>query len=265
MRGYGVPHAAVIHRGICSVTLRAQPAPRVVDVAITAGLSCVEWGADGHVPPGDLHAARHLRDAGAGAGLRVASYGSYHRPGADPRSAFVPVLDTAVALGAPRIRVWAGVQGSADATPADRRLVVADTRAAADRAADAGVRLAFEYHPGTLTDSARSTLDLLADVDRPNVLTYWQPPPGMPDGAAVDDLRRVLEWVTAVHVFSWWPGHERHPLARRGGLWRAVFTALRRCGRDVDALLEFVVDDDVSAVPAEARSLAALVEGRSDD
>jgi hypothetical protein len=107
-------------------------------------------------------------------------------------------------------------------------------------------------------------LDLLSDVDRPDVRTYWQPPPGMPDEAAVDDLRAVLAWVTAVHVFSWWPRHERHPLTRRGDLWRAVFAALRHRGGDVDALLEFVVDDDVAAVPAEARALAALAEGRDD-
>src|SRR3954447_6657285 len=63
--------------GVCSVTLRACSIDEVVEVAAGAGLECIEWGADVHVPPGDLDAARRAREATLAAGLRVASYGSY--------------------------------------------------------------------------------------------------------------------------------------------------------------------------------------------
>ncbi|ROO59182.1 hydroxypyruvate isomerase [Micromonospora sp. Llam0] len=247
-----------IHSGMCSVTLRQESALAVLDVAARAGLRRIEWGADVHVPPGEVRVAADVRDAGRDRGVTVASYGSYHRAGADPADDFPAVLASAVALGAPRVRIWAGDLGSAQASADQRRAVVTATRAAAEQAADVGVELAFEYHSGTLTDTAASTLRLLAEVDHPAVRTYWQPPLDLPDAAALDDLRQVLPWISAVHVFSWWPGYQRLPLTARDRLWRDVFGLLRGTGRDFDALLEFVVDDDPARVATEAAALTHL-------
>ncbi|MFY1649400.1 sugar phosphate isomerase/epimerase family protein [Solwaraspora sp. WMMB762] len=253
----------VLHSGMCSVTLRREPALTVLDVAARAGLRRVEWGGDVHVPPGDTRAAALVRAASRDRGVEVASYGSYYRAGSDPADDFPAVLASAVALGAPRIRIWAGTLGSAQASADQRRAVVRATRAAAKRAADAGVTLAFEYHSDTLTDTADSALRLLADVDHPAVRTYWQPPLDLPDAAAVDDLRQMLPWADAVHVFSWWPRYERLPLTARDRLWRDVFAELRGTGRDFDALLEFVIDDDPARVATEAASLAQLITAGS--
>jgi hypothetical protein len=57
-----------------------------------------------------------------------------------------------------------------------------------------------------------------------------------------------------VHVFSWWPRAERHPLAARSALWRE---ALALAG-DVDALLEFVPGDDPAVLAREAATLREL-------
>ena len=42
------------------------------------------------------------------AGLAIAAYGSYYRVEHDDPAPFEPVLATAVELGAPTVRVWAG-------------------------------------------------------------------------------------------------------------------------------------------------------------
>ena len=68
-------------------------------------------------------------------------------------------------LGAPRIRIWAGDTGSAEAAGEHWDAVVEDTQRIAGLAA-AGAPLAFEYHGGTLTDSPDPTLELLRRVDR---------------------------------------------------------------------------------------------------
>jgi sugar phosphate isomerase/epimerase len=248
--------------GLCSVTLRAHSVPEVAAVAAAAGLSCVEWGADVHVPPGDLAAARLARETGVSLGLRAASYGSYFRAGPHGSAEFAPVLASAVALGVPRIRVWAGVTGSAEASPDEIRATASATRAAAERAADAGIGLAFEYHGNTLTDTAESALRLLAEVDHPGVRTYWQPRVGMPDQDAVRDLERVLSWVDTVHAFSWWPGEQRLPLAARDGLWRGVLSVLHASGRPHDVLLEFVPGDDPGQVREDAAALLRLAGDR---
>ena len=256
----------MIRTGLCSVTLRALAADEVIRIAAAAGLEGIEWGADVHVPPGDLAIAESVRAATTAAGLRVASYGSYYRAGDDDEADFGAVLASARALGAPRIRIWAGATASADATPAARAAVAAGAGDAVERAAAAGVQVAFEFHRGTLTDGVDSALALLEAVDpaaaspQPLTATYWQPPEGMPDDQALAGLRRLLGRVAAVHVFSWWPRNERRRLAERAGLWRAAFELLAREAAPVDALLEFVPDDDPELVAAEARKLSEILE-----
>jgi hypothetical protein len=250
-----LPHE--ISSGLCSVTLRQLPTDGVLDAASRAGLDCIEWGGDIHVPPGDPATAARVTAQSRARGVRIASYGSYYlRAGAQQ---FGSILAAAVALGAPRIRIWAGDTGSAQATRDERRAVVTASRAAAAQAADAGVRLAFEYHGGTLTDTAESTVRLLEEVDHPAVSTYWQPPVGLDDSAALAGLREVLPWVSAVHVFSWWPMSERLALLERAALWRQVFGLLHGTGRSFDALLEFVPGDSADQLAEDARTLAQLV------
>src|SRR5207247_4263721 len=115
------------------------------------------------------------------------------------------VLESARALGAPRIRIWAGRTGSAEASAEQRAAVAAGVRAVAEAAGE--IEVALEFHGGTLTDepgSARALLEAAGDAK-----TYWQPPQGVPDKATVAGLRQVLPWLAALHVFSWWPRDER--------------------------------------------------------
>jgi len=208
------------------VTLRAREPAQVVATAAAAGLEVIEWGGDVHVPAGDEGRAREVRARTEDAGLGVCSYGSYYgRATASGDNAasrdFAAVLATAIALGAPRIRVWAGQQGSVHSAPSTRAGVVEQLRAAVDQAGSVGVEVATEYHPNTLTDTAASTRTLLDEVG-PGLTTYWQPPVGAPDAESLATLRAVLEHTVTVHVFSWWPVRERLPLDARAALWRQV-------------------------------------------
>jgi 3-dehydroshikimate dehydratase len=251
--------SAALRPGLCSVTLRHLDVAGVVRAAAEAGLEVIEWGGDVHVPPGDADAARQAHQATVHSGLCVASYGSYYLRSGGDLAEWKRIVHTARLLEAPRIRVWAGSQGSAEASEDHRARVVADVRQACDMAAEHDIEVAFEFHGSTLTDDVASTLRLLRAVDRPNIATYWQPPVGMPDEQAIAGLRAVLDHVVTVHVFSWWPHQERLPLMARAQLWRGVFTALAETGRDFDALLEFVPDDDQALLAAEARSLRNLI------
>jgi 3-dehydroshikimate dehydratase len=240
------------------VTYRGLSAGEVVALAAGAGLRAIEWGGDIHAPPGDLGRLRDVREMTAEHGLSVASYGSYFRAGPHGYDEFAPVLAAAVVLGAPRVRIWAGALGSAEADADAVRAVVASTRLVAHLAAGQGVELGFEFHRNTLTDSVASTERLLDAVDAPNVRTYWQPPVGLPEAEAVAGLTTLLDRVCALHVFSWWPGTTRLPLADRTSLWRAVFAVAAGAGRTMDALLEFVPDDAPEVLAGEAGTLREL-------
>lgn len=251
--------AASLHAGLCSVTLRHLDVAGVVRTAADAGLDVIEWGGDVHVPPGDAEAARHAHQVTVHSGLRVGSYGSYYLRHGGDLAEWKEIVRTARLLEAPRIRVWAGSQGSAEASEGHRARVVADVRQACDVAAEHDIEVAFEFHGNTLTDDVESTLRLLREIDRPNIATYWQPPVGMPDQQAIAGLHAVLDHVVTVHVFSWWPQRQRLPLMARAELWREVFTVLKQTGRDVDALLEFVPDNDQAVLAQEARCLRNLI------
>ncbi|MFF2841546.1 sugar phosphate isomerase/epimerase family protein [Paenarthrobacter sp. NPDC057981] len=251
------PSLADLTPGICSVTLRSHGIEDVVRISAEAGLAGIEWGTDVHVS--DIGSAAQAKVATESAGLTVLSLGSYYRCGTF--GDFDRPLDLAAALGAPRIRVWAGGLGSAEASPDAWESVVKDSQRIADLAAGRGIAVAFEYHGNTLTDSPVTTLQLLNRVNHPNVGTYWQPAVGLSDQQALDSLHEVLPHVVGVHCFSWGPAGERFPLRNRAGLWQTVADVLRGNGKDLDIMLEFVQDDLPENVLSDAVFLHALTLG----
>ncbi|MEV6826344.1 TIM barrel protein [Amycolatopsis sp. NPDC051102] len=239
--------------GLCSVTFRSLPAAEVARVAAAAGLRVVEWGADVHAPPHAAETLSEVREQTAAHGLAVCSYGSYWRAGRDATEDFAALAEAAAALGAPRIRVWAGTEDSADASAESRSRVTASLREAVAIAAARGLSVALEFHAGTLADTPAATLRLLDDVGHDALSTYWQPPVGAPAEPALAGLATVLERVSAVHVFSWWPGPARLPLHERERLWRPALELV--ADRPLDVLLEFVPDDDPAVLPRETETL----------
>src|SRR5262245_49197041 len=69
--------AMSIAAGLCSITFRSLSADAVLDVAVRAGVEGIEWGADGHAPPGGGAAVDGLATRCRDAGVDVVSYGSY--------------------------------------------------------------------------------------------------------------------------------------------------------------------------------------------
>ncbi|MDQ0642829.1 sugar phosphate isomerase/epimerase family protein [Microbacterium murale] len=251
-----------IRPGLCSVTFRALAPERIVDLAADAGLAAIEWGGDGHVPPGDLVRAEQMARATADAGLVVASYGSYFRAEADED--LTPILDSAEALGADRVRIWAGRLGSVEATADERASTIARLQSAASEAQRRGIGLALEFHAGTLADSAPATLSVLSEVDSTALSTYWQPTVAASDDIALAEYEAVAMHTSAVHVFSWWPQTQRLRLHERGELWRRIFAAAAaQSAPPRDALLEFVPDDDPALLAAEAATLRGSIRSAS--
>ncbi|MGW2182197.1 sugar phosphate isomerase/epimerase family protein [Streptomyces sp. NPDC001732] len=249
--------------GLCSVTFRGLPAEEVARRAADAGLDVIEWGADVHAPWTEPDTLRAVRDASDRYGLTCCSYGSYYRATPGETDGFPAVARAAALLGAPRIRVWAGGTGSGTATPEERRETTACLREAARIAADHGLELGLEFHSKTLTDTVASTARLLDEVGADNLRTYWQPPLDAPDDEALAGLAELVDRVGAVHVFSWWPGNHRLPLAEREDLWNGVFDLLHRRGKRPQALLEFVPGDDPAVLVREATTLRRVTAHRS--
>ncbi|MBN1579350.1 MAG: sugar phosphate isomerase/epimerase [Anaerolineae bacterium] len=245
----------MIHSGLVSITFRQLSPQEIIDLVTQAGLEGIEWGGDVHAPHGDVARARQVRQWTEDAGLVTPSYGSYYRVNSEDSPPFEAVLDSAVALGAPIVRVWAGKIGSDKADEQFRHAVVDESRRIADLAQQANVIVAYEFHGNTLTDTNESALQLLQEVNHPNVKTYWQPMRAAEEQYRLDGLRAVLPWLTYLHVFSWEQDGSRLPLAAGQRQWQERIEIVQGTGHEHYALIEFVQDNAPEAFLDDAATL----------
>ena len=257
--------------GICSITFRALSIEELVALVAKAGLDAVEWGGDVHVPHGDLDAASRAKRATLDAGLEVSSYGSYYSPlDADGApEAFEPVLESTLALGTDTIRIWAGKHGSESVTVDYRKRLIEQTREVATLAEKQGVKLAFEFHVRTLMDTNESALQLLEDIDHPNVYSYWQPPYWRKDhDYRLQGLEQLGGQCSNLHVFQWdfdgsgeqsWEDSvTRLPLSTGADEWSRYLSAVPN--DDCYALLEFIRNDSTEQFLEDAAELNRWVK-----
>jgi sugar phosphate isomerase/epimerase len=248
----------LLEGGLVSVTFRTLQPDEICRLVRQAGLRGIEWGGDVHAPPGDRPRAGTVRRLTEDAGLQTAAYGSYFRvieaDGTAP--SFAPYLETAVALAAPTIRIWAGTRNPATGDDEYRERLAVRLIEVCDEAAAAGLRVALEFHSGTLTNTVESTLALLDRVSHPSLDTLWQPSVGMSADECEAGLKLCLPRTSNVHVFHWHPGYERHPLATGAEAWRRYLQVLRNAERPRFLLLEFVSRDEPAQFLADARTLS---------
>lgn len=244
--------------GVCSITFREKSVSEVIDLAEQAALDGIEWGSDVHVPVGELSWAAQVGGMTRQAGLAVSSYGSYYRVGSDYPSTFANILQTAVHLGAPSIRVWAGDCGSDEADDAHWRRVITDTIVIADQAAAKGIHVAFEYHGKTLTDSRESAQRLMQTVSHDNVSLYWQPAVGTTMASRLQDIEAVKTWLSHVHVFHWLQTDKR-PLKEGQADWQQYLSHIPVEEGYRYAMLEFVKEDDPEQFLQDADVLHEII------
>lgn len=244
--------------GLVSVTFRSLSPEAIVALAVQARLRSIEWGGDVHVPHGDLRAAAAVRRLCADQGLTISAYGSYFRAGiVEPSNPpFAKVLDTALALGAARIRAWAGNCGSALASADTRRRVADDLRGACAAAAKVAIVIGLEFHDRTLTDTPESAMSLCDQVAADNLRCNWQPRIGPPASVARADIEALRPRLGDVHVFHLGPDRSRLSLAQGADAWRSYLAAISTGDAlQRDASLEFVRNDDPKQLLTDARVL----------
>jgi len=266
----------MIRPGLCSITFHSQPAEDVLALAATAGLEGMEWASKSHVPVGDLPIAEQVKTETEGAGLAVTSYGTYYRVGSGED--FSPLLETALALGAPLIRVWAGQKDYAKSSPEEIGHIVDETLRLGDLCDTVGVKIGFEYHDGTLTSRNAGATAFASLVEHPAVRFYWQPLKGFSPDYCLAGLETLKPRLAHVHVFHWTFGspeantldpekHEPtaetlfiHPLEDGRDMWEAYLRPLAEDSSEHWALLEFTKDNSVESFRKDAVTLRTMIE-----
>jgi sugar phosphate isomerase/epimerase len=252
----------MIKAGLASVTFRQLSTQQIIELTASAGLKGIEWGADVHVPHGGIESARKVCRLTHEAGLEVAAYGSYYRLGISESQglSFSSVLDTAIAMNAPVIRVWAGDLNAEQADDYYWDKIISEAKGLAKTVAAEDIKLAFEYHENSLTNTAASTRRLLDMINNKHVMTFWQPIHGAGPADNSADLELLLDKINNVHVFHWWPtSNDRHLLEAGFNDWNLYLTKLYKSDRNHYAMIEFVKDNQPDNFHVDTITLKKLL------
>ena len=252
------------HRaGLVSVTFRQCEYQDIVNYVKLAGLSCVEWGGDVHAPYDDAEKANLIDAEMCANNLVTSSYGSYYRLGTDNEpDIFDRVMKVAVNLSAPVIRVWGGVSGSRSLSAESREGIIKDALSIAEKAKQANIKIALEYHQDTITDTVKSALGFMEEARArggDNIYLYWQPNQNLQFLENKDALVDICPYLTNIHVFAW-EGAVRLPLRAHSDRWAGYINIIREhSNAEHDFLLEFVNGDSAVQMAEDAEVLAELL------
>ncbi len=241
-----------------TVTFRQLTRREIFEIAAENGITRIEWGGDVHLPPQDTAALGEVTRLQRETGITACSYGSYYRLGADDLDAWRAITQTAEAIGAKTVRIWAGSRPSAETDEDGFSALVEETRRLAKIAAERDLTIAFEFHKGTYNDTGASSAKLVQSIDRSNVKTYWQPM-GIP--ADQGNLQAVLPFLAGVHVFHWGKSGRRFSLKFGRKKWERLIRVIARSGAEVPFILEFVKGDSRRQFARDVKTLRELLGG----
>lgn len=249
--------------GLVSITFRKLNPTEIVSLCKETKLNLIEWGGDIHVPAGDKATAEEVRSLTERAGLTTSCYGSYWR--AEEDSPFEPVLQTAIALRSPKIRIWAGAKSSERTSDIEWAEIRDRILYAADQAEAHGISLTLEIHPNTLTDYPQPALRLLTALEK-RVSAHWQPSPYLNPEQNFNFLQLVAPFISGFHVFHWLSKKgevERRPLAEGLKDWRHYLSLAPPDSPPL--MLEFVQGDEPLQLRDDAAALHQLAAQLNQD
>lgn len=254
----------ILYSGLVSITFRNLKVEEIIKLVVKSGLDGIEWGGDIHVPHGNIKKAKQVAELTKDAGLNIPSYGSYYKVGCknEEIGSFERVLETAVVLEVPTIRVWAGDRGSKEADNDWWKIVIEDSQKIAEKAEEYGIKIAYEYHDNTLTDTLESALKLLKEVGHTNLSTYWQPPHRLTHEECCQDIKGISTYLEHIHVFYWTdnPERVRHPLIDNKSNWEGYLKVVAELPGEHYVMLEFVKDDSVEQFLHDAKVLKSIIK-----
>jgi len=251
----------MLYSGVVSVTFRSLQPAEIIRLAGQAGLAGIEWGGDVHVPHGDVKKAREVYKMTIESGLKIPSYGSYFELGISRANGleFGSVLESAIELHAPHIRIWAGNIGSRDASEDYRKSINEETQQICDAAQKENIEISFEFHNESLTDTPESTITLIRDVNRNNLYTYWQAALNTVPGDRLEGLKQVSPWLSNIHVYQL-DGYDRLELSEGEEEWMKYLGYAGKIKGDRFCMLEFVKNELPEQMIRDAEVLNRLLK-----
>lgn len=242
--------------GLVSISFRKLSPEIIIEQVKNAGLSFIEWGSDIHAPCEDtekLKAIARLQEAN---GIHCCSYGTYFRLGSDDTNDLIKYITAAKILGTDILRLWCGNKETFSYSEQEEKALFNECRKAAEIAEKNGVTLCMECHNGTYTHCKEGAIKLMKEINSPAFRMYWQPNQFCTKEENKNYARLISSFTKTIHVFNW-TKKERFPLRDAVSLWKEYLSYFN--GSQA-LLLEFMPDDDISSLTAEADTLKEIAE-----
>lgn len=243
--------------GMTSLTLRNESIENVIKYAKEAGIDGIEWGvSESHVVLGDEKSVQKIKELSDKYSVEIFSLGAYCRM--LDKDECDGVIEAAAALNAPVIRIWAGDKSPSDCSEEYIDTIVQNTVYMAEKAQKYNIRLGFEYHKNTLTETAESAIALIKRINRENVRLYWQ---AMCEYSKEENLiarNKVLPYcVGNIHIQNY-TAEEGYKLIEE--IFENIYLYFNDIkNEDYNVMIEFVKDGSVENLKRDAVTLRSVI------
>ena len=242
--------------GLVSISFRDHSPAKIALAASKFGLKYIEWGSDVHAPCQDINKLNSIAALHAAYRISCCSYGTYFRLGHSPIHELHQYIQAAKILGTNILRLWAGRKKAADCTEEERNILFSECRKAAAIAEKNDIILCLECHRRTYTETKEGALELIQEINSPNFRMFWQPNPDISLADNLDYISVLEPYITHIHVFNW-SADQRYPLQEGVDTWKQYLSAM---SGDHHLLLEFMPDDRIQSLSAEAEALLKIIQ-----
>lgn len=240
-----------------SLTLRNYCIEDVFNYAVKFGISGIEWGiSDQHLPLKDKDKAQKILKLSNETKVDTFSLGSYCYM--DTIKNCVEAVETASMICAPIIRIWAGKKSPSECTNEYLSSIVDNTIIMADYAKKYNIKLGFEYHHHSLTETPESAIDLIKRVNRNNVGLYWQPKSSLSAQGNLLERNKVLPYcVGNIHIQNYTAAQGYKLLSEIEDNLYSYFSDIK--GEKYNVMIEFTRDSSPENLLRDVAALDKIV------
>jgi len=222
--------------GFTTTTFRnIKDVRKICDIAVNAGVNCIEWGADVHVK--NAETAEYVYSLCAERNIEISSYASYYKVGSSNETEWESICRTARALNASSVRVWLGKKDSEKTDEKTYMQILRDAESMCKTAEKYSLIVCPECHDNTFNNNTDAFLRIKKDIGCDNFRTYFQSR-YKKLGYDLDRIERTLPYIESVHISFSELRREQFPKYEPIYMDK-LLDKLLECGFDGNLLLEY--------------------------
>jgi len=245
--------------GHVSISFRDKTPEQILSAMAETGLSHIEWGSDVHAPKDEPDKLREIVQLQQQYGITCCAYGTYFRLGETPLTELPGYIRAAKLLGTNILRLWCGNKNAEEYSTEEKAVLFAECKKAAKIGEAEQVVFCMECHNNTYTNRKEAAAALMAEVHSKSFRMYWQPNQFRTKEENISYAKQIRAHTENIHVFNW-KETQRYPLSEAVDVWSDYLACLPE---DAALLLEFMPDDRIESLSAEASALKEICKRRN--